>query len=280
MEADPIPLDHRQEKVRVLPPAAHRDSMQIYSVDQVAGYAEGSVEKKAYAAMSLFGREKQPGTCFQTVHGVSPVHGRPEVFLTFAYPADAPEPVNETLSVQLTCTNGRLPERLQPGDICRPTYDSPELLDFRNVIAPTVSIDPSSSGEELWSFLSHLSLNLLSLMDVDGFKELLRLYLYPKGRDRAGIAANLKRVEGIDDVSARPADTLVRGVLVRGQEITLTARKDHFASLGDLLLFGTVLDRFFSEYSSLNSFTRLRVKEMISGETFAWPEKAGGRPLT
>ena len=109
------------------------------------------------------------------------------------------------------------------------------------------------------------------------FKELLRLYLYPKGRDRAGIAANLKRVEGIDDVSARPADTLVRGVLVRGQEITLTARKDHFASLGDLLLFRHgPWTGFFSEYSSLNSFTRLRVKEMISGETFCMAGKKRG----
>jgi len=142
-----------------------------------------------------------------------------------------------------------------------------------------VPIEPLLGGGELWSFLSHLSLNLLSLMDLNGLKELLRLYIFPKGRDRVGITANLKRVEGITDVSASPADSLFRGFLVRGQEITIEARQDHFASTGDLVLFGSVMDRFFSEYSSLNSFTRLRIKETITGETFAWSDKVGGRPL-
>jgi type VI protein secretion system component VasA len=39
------------------------------------------------------------------------------------------------------------------------------------------------------------------------------------------------------------------------------------------------MDKFFSEYSSINSFTRLRIKEVLSGETFTWSDKAGGRPL-
>jgi len=278
-EADPITLDHRQERVRVMPPTMSMDAMQIYSVDRVTGYKEGSVEKKEYTPMIMFSKEKEPGTYYQVVHAVSPIHGRPEVFMTFNYPGEAPEPVSETLSINLTCTNGRLPEQIQLGDICRQTADSPELLDFRNIIPPTVPIEPLLGGGELWSFLSHLSLNLLSLMDLNGLKELLRLYIFPKGRDRVGITANLKRVEGITDVSASPADSLFRGFLVRGQEITIEARQDHFASTGDLVLFGSVMDRFFSEYSSLNSFTRLRIKETITGETFAWSDKVGGRPL-
>ena len=278
-EADPVTLDHRQERVPVRPPAMSTDTMQIYSVDQVTGCREGSVEKKEYAPIILFSKEKEPGAYYQVVHGISPVHGRPEVYLTFAYPPEAPEPIAETISIKLTCTNGGLPERLQLGDICRQTFDSPELLEFRNIISPTAPVDPLLAGEELWSFLSHLSLNLLSLMDLEGLKELLRLYIFPKGRDRVNITANLKRVEGIVAVTARPADSLVRGFLVRGREIEIQARQDHFASTGDLVLFGSVMDRFFSEYSSINSFTRFRIREMITGETFKWPDKVGGRPL-
>ncbi len=279
VEADPVPLDHRREKVRVMPSAGRDDTIRIYSVDKVVGFREGTLEQKEYYPMSLFSQSRQPGTCYQVVHDVSPVHGRPEVFLSFSYPAEAGEPAAETLSIKLTCTNGRLTERLQLGDICRPTFDSPELLDFRNITAPTAPADPLLEGEDLWRFLSHLSLNLLSLMDIEGLRHLLRLYIFPKGRDRVRITANLKRVDGISAVRADPADTLVRGFLVRGRDITLEMRRDHFAGTGDMVLFGAVLDLFFSQYSSMNSFTRLRIKELITGETFTWPEKVGGRPL-
>ena len=279
VEADPVVLDHRQEKVRVIPSASRADTIRIYSVDRVVGFKEGTVEKRQYAPMNLFARRQPPGSSYQVLYRVSPVDGRPEVFLAFSYPAEADEPAAETLSIKLTCTNGRLTEHLQLGDICRPTFDSPELLDFRNITVPTAPVDPLLEGEELWRFLSHLTLNLLSLMDLEGLRSLLRLYIFPKATDRVKITANLKRVDGIAAVRAVPADTLVRGFLVRGREITLEIRGDHFAGTGDMLLFGSVLDIFFSQYSSINSFTRLRIKELISGETFGWPEKAGARTL-
>ena len=67
--------------------------------------------------------------------------------------------------------------------------------------------------------------------------------------------------------------------MVRGTEITMTVRQDHFASLGDLFLFGSVMDAFFSEYSSVNAFTQLKIKETITGETYSWPARIGDRPL-
>jgi type VI secretion system protein ImpG len=93
------------------------------------------------------------------------------------------------------------------------------------------------------------------------------------------IAANLKRVEGIVDVASSPSDRLVAGSLMRGREIALSARQDHFAGMGDLFVFGSVLDEFFSQYSSMNAFTRLKIKDLISGETLTWPERIGDRPL-
>ena len=278
-EADPISLDHRQEKVRVRPSMTHSDYLQVYSVDQVTGYLGGSVERKDYVPLSLFSKQKDGGTFYQVIQSISPVNERPEVFLAFTYPPEGPKPVKETLTIKLTCTNGTLPEHLQLGDICQQTSDSPELLAFKNIIPPTAPIDPPLGRNELWRLLSHLSLNLLSLIDLEGLKELLRLYLFPEGRDKVKITANLKRVEGISGVSAKPADRLAYGFMLRGQEITLTLQKDCFASLGDLYIFGCVVDEFFSEYSSMNSFTQLRIKETISGETFIWPEKIGNRPL-
>ncbi len=59
----------------------------------------------------------------------------------------------------------------------------------------------------------------------------------------------------------------------------MSAREDYFASLGDLYIFGSVMDQFFSEYTSINSFIHLKIKEVISGEIFTWPERIGNRPL-
>ncbi|MCK5230609.1 MAG: type VI secretion system baseplate subunit TssF, partial [Desulfobulbaceae bacterium] len=66
---------------------------------------------------------------------------------------------------------------------------------------------------------------------------------------------------------------------MRGQEIHVTARQDHFASLGDFWLFGAVLNEFFSEYTSMNTFTQLKMKDSVSGEQFVWPARIGNRPL-
>jgi type VI secretion system protein ImpG len=66
---------------------------------------------------------------------------------------------------------------------------------------------------------------------------------------------------------------------MRGQRIELTLRQDHFAGVGDLLLFGAVLDSFFGGYSSLNTFIQLAVKEGITGEIYLWPARLGERPL-
>ena len=56
-------------------------------------------------------------------------------------------------------------------------------------------------------------------------------------------------------------------------------RQDHFASAGDMYLFGTVMDYFFAVYSSINAYTQLVVEETITGETYTWPPRIGERLL-
>jgi len=168
---------------------------------------------------------------------------------------------------------------LQLGDISVQTSDSPGLLTFRNVIPPTSSIDPPLGNNAAWRFLAHLSLNYLPMANAENLRELLQLYLFPEARDKTKVTANLKRIEGIIGFQTEPTDRLVQGMVLRGQTLTLSARQDHFAGLGDLYLFGSVLDAFFGVYSSMNAFTQFELKENLSGESFLWPAKLGDRPL-
>lgn len=94
-------------------------------------------------------------------------------------------------------------------------------------------MEPLLGENALWKLLSHLSVNFLSIANADTLKELLRLYILPEGGNRARAAANLKRVDGIQEFHLQPMDRIVNGAVMRGQRIELILRQDHFAGAGD-----------------------------------------------
>ena len=278
-EDDSFVLDHRLERLRIRPPGETADHFQVYSIDRVQGISQGAVTRREYASLESFADPGEGRPTYQVIRARSPVRETAEVYLAFSYPPEAQEPVRETLIVTTTCTNGNLPERLQPGDICVPTSSSPELLSFRNLIAPTASVDPPLGENMAWRFLSHLALNYLNIADAGNLKDLLQLYVFPGSRDRAMVAANLKRIEGIQNLAVAPLDRLVRGIVMRGQSISMTASRDNYAGVGDLYLFGSIMDRLFGVYGSVNCFTQFTLKESITGETIVWPARLGEKPL-
>ncbi|XCN73060.1 MAG: type VI secretion system baseplate subunit TssF [Candidatus Electrothrix aestuarii] len=278
-EAEPILLDHQLDKIRVTPAMVDNRRPEIYSVDKVIGFSRGAVKKKEYTPEIGFGDQKSGENSYTLLHSISAVHDRPEMALRFAYPADTTSLIEETLTVQLTCSDGDLSAELKQGDINRPTADTPELIDFKNLMRPTHPIDPPIAGDTLWHFLSHFSLNLFSLSDVSSLRKLLRLYIFSHGRDRGRVEANEKRINGIKTYEVRSVNRLVRGVMMRGHSLHLKIRADHFAGFGDFYLFGLVLDEFFSEYAGMNSFTQLNITNSSTGEDFAWPARIGNTPL-
>jgi type VI secretion system protein ImpG len=274
-----ILLDHRTEKIRVRPSNKSKEHYQVFSVDNVIGYEQGNVNPKRYVPLELFSDYEGKKQVYQVVRSKSAIDNSTETYLSFTYPSTQKELKPETLSLNLTFTNGVLPERLQLGDICEQTSDSSGLLDFRNIIPPTPTIEPLLGKNMLWRLLSHLSINLLSVGNVDALKELLKLYIFQHEGSRTNIAANLKRIEGITDLNVKALDRMVNGIIMRGQKIEMTIRQDYFDGVGDLYLFGTVMDLFFSVYSSMNTFIQLEIKDSISGETFLWPARLGDRYL-
>lgn len=279
MEAEPVLLDHRRERVRIRPSAKEHRHYHVYDVTEVVGYSRGSVERTDYRRLDFFGNVEQGDPLYQMIRYRSPVDDTVDVYLSFPYHRGGPEPRVETLSISLTCTNGQLPEKLQFGDICVETSDSPALLTFQNVIPPTFYAEPPQGRNVLWKFLSHLSINFLSVATTDNLKELLMLYTLDEGRDRTRITASLREIQGVKDVSTFPVRRLVRGNMLQGQGIRLTASKEHYASTGNLLLFCSVLDHFFGAYSAMHTFTQTEVKESVTGEAFVWPPRMGARCL-
>ena len=242
-------------------------------------FEQGTVSRKEYVPLELFSRNSKEKSVYQVIRSKSTIDDSMEYYLSFTYPVEADEPVPETLSLTITYTNGEIVDRLHPGDICRQTSESPGLLEFQNIMKPTGTLNPAMGKGVLWKFLSQMSLNYLSLANVDSFKNLLELYVFPENKDRQKLAANQKRIEGILDVNVAPADRIVNGIMMRGQKISITLNQDQFACLGDLYMFSSVLDVLFGIFSSINTFTQFEVKETISGEVFHWPIRTGTRML-
>jgi type VI secretion system protein ImpG len=279
LDAEPVSVDHRTSRYPIRPSGLDPAHGRIFSVDRVSGSARASGEEREYLPFELCSGDHGTTSLYHALPAQSSRHGGYDVQLSLSFPRGRPSPGNETLSISLTCTNGSLPEKLRIGDITQSTCPLPESVSARNITPITAGQDPPVESVLLRRLISHLYLNRLPLERADHLRALLELYVFPSRQDGCPDAANLKRIAGIESVKVTGGERRVGGTLLRGREIHLTVRLDHFAGPGDLYLFGCLLDRFFGCYSALNCYTRLELFDTVRGVSWQWPTRLGNRPL-
>jgi len=133
----------------------------------------------------------------------------------------------------------------------------------------------------LWALISNLSLNYLSLgagkESLEPLREILRLYSFS---DRPSTFQQVNGIVGMEcrRVVRRIGPDSWRG-FCQGTEVTLTFDESAYMGTGAFLL-ASVLQRFFSLYTSVNSFAQLVVKSLQrEGEWKRWPPVAGEQPV-
>lgn len=274
-EAVPVPVERERSEYKVVPAGEDPTHFEVYAITDVLGLTRGEAKPKEFRP--LHGGRGEDGM------GQYLVRRRPALLdqgtdLHLQLPGDAIGSV-ETLSIGLLCSNRRLPSTLGPGDIHVPTDACPPGVRFRNLAKPTASVVRALGGALEWQLLSHLSLNLRSLADAERLRELLDLYDARAAVDQQARQAHRRLVEGIEAVELRPATVISGGAPVRGLEIELRLREDHFDGDGDLQLFADVMDRFFAEYATINAFTRLVVRGVQAGNVDRRTPRIGRRRL-
>ncbi len=272
-------LDQRENEVPVLAEGMARGTYQIYSVDQVSGFPRGSDKKRAFVDFTDYTAEKTNAPVFNATFRPSLAGDDADVYLAVAYPPDEILTDTEILTMRVTCTNGALPDLLQSGDICIPTSNTPELVSYRNITPPSAGQPPPLEKDFLWRMLSHLSLNYLSIANAESMKSLLSFYIFPGGKDKPRIIANKKRISGILSMEVAPRERVFGKSILRGQSVHIKTRNDHFSGMGDMYLFGQVIDYFLGAYASMNTFTALSLEDILRGERIEWPPRLGDRPL-
>ncbi len=283
-DADPIRLEHDKVEYRIRPSVRNPGHYEIYSVDQVVGWVQGSGEKRVYQPFLSFdptAEYEDQQTLFYRTRLVPAVVGRgADTYISFVAPGEKHAlPPTEIISIELTCTNRHLPEKLMGEDICVATANSPEFARFVNISPPTPSVFPPLDKGLHWQLISNMALNYISLVNVDALRVILSTYNFQAYYDRQAARAHALRLEGIEQIQSKPIDRLFKGTPIRGLSIQMDMRESKFAGEGDLYLLASVLNEFFALYATINSFHQLVVRNIERGDVYQWPARIGQQPL-
>jgi type VI secretion system protein ImpG len=297
--ADRIHLTEREYEYQVIPDRTRPMDYEVYDVLEVAGYAEGGERARTFEpfyamrdmpveeAGAYFTLRRVPRMMSERQGSQGPRSGYlgNDAYLQIVDSREAPFRSDlRQLAIETLCTNRDLPLLFATGngktDFTLVT--GAPVRSIRVIAGPTRPRAPLAEGEAAWRLIGHLSLNYLSLADSDdkqgaaAMRELLALY-----GDLAEPAVR-KQIEGVRSISHHPVlRRVAQGAAtswVRGLEIALTFDEAAFQGSGVFVL-GSVLERFFARYVSLNSFTETVVRTVDRGEIARWPARIGNRTL-
>jgi type VI secretion system protein ImpG len=296
--ADRIHLSQRVTEHHIVPDRTRPMDFEVYGVTGVTGFASSLDEEQRFQPLyATVDQAAGGGEGFYTLRraprmqsakqrrlGTRTNYVGTEVFMSLVDPAAAPYSADLTqISINTVCTNRDLPLVMPTGGQTDFTLDAAApVRAVRCLGVPSRPVEPILDGSLAWRCISHLSLNYLSLTDLneqDGaaaLREMLRLY----ARDGESVAR--RYLEGIRSVRVEPITRRMpaRGPVTfgRGMEIRLSCDERAFEGTGAFLL-GSVLEEFFSRHASLNSFTETALDVAGRGEVMRWPTRFGQRPV-
>ncbi|MEN5028571.1 type VI secretion system baseplate subunit TssF [Pseudomonas sp. Ps21-P2] len=279
-DATPIRLEGKQDEYLLMPALYAMGNCGVFSIESVIGWKPGGLGYEAYVPFESFEHDPSFDVPNRRPHysirqRSSSLHDGLDTYLSFGIRHTE---ASETLSIEMMCTNQNLPRRLKLGDICIACEQTPEFLTFRNITPATPSYAPPLNRDFLWKLISNMSLNYLSLADVNAFKVILETYDLPRYYDPHAEKVSKRLLGGLKSIRHQHVDRLHRGLPVRGLRTELTIDPQGYIGEGDVFVFASVLNEFFALYASLNSYHELRVKS-TQGEVYQWPPRMGLQPL-
>lgn len=294
-QAESIRTHHARAEYPVVPDHRRRQALEVYSVDGVTVESDGESFECAPFFSTRHGGNTQEAVYWHAARRPSSFSADgtdrgSEVVLSLVDGAFSPRSADTaTLHIETTCLNRDLPNHLPFGG-GEPRLElvdaAPEIAGVECLTRPTPTVRRLERGEWSWRLISHLTLDHLSLVSRDGspeaLRELLALYDYvdsPETRAKVESVRGLHVARTTARLSSAASESGIPGVC-RGLRIDLDCDRGRFGDNG-LVLFATVLERFFGLYATVNSFTqtRLRWDEKTRPREKRWPARSGERPL-
>ncbi|MGH1470078.1 MAG: type VI secretion system baseplate subunit TssF [Cellvibrionaceae bacterium] len=188
---------------------------------------------------------------------------------------------NWVINADVVCTNRDVPSKLPFGP------NQPEInfmnsggggLRFKCVTPPTSNIQPKLDDSSRWQLVTQLSLQSFSGENgLEVFKETLQLHDLLASRESRSI------IDGITHLKTSLSTTRMvsegRAAICQGTKITLEF-DEHYYSGNGLYLFSAVLNDFFAQFCTINSFTQLVVNIKQKPEnSIEWLPRIGKKEL-
>lgn len=147
--------------------------------------------------------------------------------------------------------------------------------------SPSRPRPPLGLDDGAWRVIGHLTPNYASLApegrnDPSTLRDHLALY------GRRDDPASRRQIDGITGVTSQPVVRRVPGLgqmaVARGSRITLTLDDASYEN-GRLFLFSAVVERFLSDFTTINSFTETIIQTPGEGAVARWPARIGRRHM-
>lgn len=289
-DAEPILLDGRHVEYKVRPSLRSSSDIDIFEIKEISGWlpdenAKSGGISRQYPRFESFKHEMERADGRAVVYYREKVKqslagDRLDRYVSFVREDETISmKKGETISINTLCSNGRAPADLAIGDVCVTTNSTPSFIKPTNITRPTEPQYPLVDGTLQWQLISSLSLNYMSLQNVDTLRTILLNFDFGAKIDRQKERAAIHRLNGMLEIETETIDRLFKGMPVRGMRTLIKMKESHFASEGEMFLFATVLSEFFALYATINSFHQLEVLGTEMGEAYQWATRIGNQPL-
>ena len=282
VSGDPVRLDPMVHEHLVRAGGVDPRHAEVYEVKSVIGVRQGQVQRHTYESFVSYRHATDPreASYYKLRRTQSPLDEATDTYIAIESPRDVARPaVEETLSIDLVCTNRNLPSELQLGEISVAPKGSSAPAPFKNITAVSTPARPPLDSELHWRLLSHVSLGRQSLAAPDVLVGLMSLYNFQREASPVVGRANEARVESIREVRDTAVTRMLGGAPVRGLQTRVEVEESRLGSEGEAFLFGCVLDELFASHASLNSFNELKVALHPSKTELRWPARSGDRRI-
>lgn len=286
--AEPIRITQTNSHYPVIADARNRENVTVYSVESACISDGGDNIIKLGRFFDFEGYADFSGRPFWHVsdQAVEGKGGQMEPSISLHnLPLDILGSKRHLLLLDCLVTNGQLPHELwKHGKLpSMSLYEANPGIQQASVCMPVkpAIVDHDKHGRH-WKLISHLNLNYMSMkntLDATGIlKEILSLYDFKKSPETRKMIDGFE-VAAIEPEARRIDSSVGLSFFGRGTHFLIRLNPHDFPGSSPFL-FCSVLDRFLSMYTSINSFTRLEVTLSQTEETYySWVPRSGDQCL-
>ena len=296
-----FPINMNENEFHVVIDRTHPLNYEVHSIEQVRGFDANNCQENIFAPMyqapdlGTFPIEKDNSYfSMQRLNRVPSLEIRKngyrssylgsEVFLALTISKNKLLQTHiKQLSVDAWCTSRDLPILIPRNASSDFLIDSALPIHKIKLISRlTRPKEAVSDDESLWSILNILSLNYLTILNDDKsnsvirLKELLRVF----SKDENDFLNN--QIESIISVKTLITNKIIRSKgyasPIRGVEILIILDEMFLGGVHPFLL-GSILNHYFCQIVSINSFIQLTIESPQSGHIATWPATSGGKSI-